>query len=98
MPEPTLFEPEPAAAEPIPEPGQRLAFTGGGRHWHGTLTRTTTRPDGTPRLHVDVDASNRYGINSVAYRSGPHFRPTKRGETCPDCGKTDPGRPFYGRP
>jgi hypothetical protein len=98
MTEPTLFEPEHAAAEVLAKPGQRLAFTGGGRHWHGTLTRTSTRPDGSPRLHVDVDAGNGYGINSVAYRTGPHFRLTEQGEQCPDCGKPDSGAPLRSRP
>lgn len=99
MTEPTLFDtdPEPTTAEPVPEPGQRLAFTGDGRHWHGTVTRTSTRPDGTPRVHVDVDANN-YAISAAAYRLGPHFRPTEKGETCPDCGKPDRGEPLRSRP
>lgn len=95
MTEPTLFDDEPTT-EPIPDPGQRLAFTGDGKHWHGTVTRTSTRPDGSPRIHVDVDPGS-HGINSVAYRIGPHFRLTAKGEACPDCDKPDPGEPMYGR-
>lgn len=95
MTEPALFDPTPTT-EPVPEPGQRLAFTGDGKHWHGTVTRTSTRPDGSPRIHVNVDA-NSGGLNSVAYKNGPHFRPTHKGEDCPDCGKPDPGQPMYGR-
>jgi len=93
--EPTLFDPEPVT-EPVPEPGQRLAFTGGGEHWHGTVTRTSTRPDGAPRIHVSVDPGNG-SLNSVAYRTGPHFRPTRKGDPCPDCGTPDRGAPMYGR-
>jgi hypothetical protein len=94
---PTLFDTDDATTEqPVPEPGQRLAFTGDGKHWHGTVTRITTRPDGTPRIHVDVDPGND-GINAVAYRNGDHFRPTTKGERCPTCGKPDRGSVTIGR-
>jgi hypothetical protein len=81
----------------IPDAKQRIAFTGDGRHWHGTVTRHTTRPDGSPRLHVDVDPGSS-GISSVAYRLGDHFRLTRQGEICPDCGEPDRGLPMYSRP
>jgi len=96
MAEPTLFDPETPTGPP-PAPRSRIAFTGDGRHWHGTVSRHSTRPDGSPRLHIDVDPGND-GINSVVYRLGGHFRPTRQGETCPDCGKPDPGLPMYSRP
>jgi hypothetical protein len=81
----------------IPAANQRIAFTHEDQHWHGTVTRHSTRPDGSPRLHVYVDPGNG-GINSVAYRLGDHFRLTHEGETCPDCGKPDSGLPMYSRP
>lgn len=96
MTDPTLFDAT-AAAETLPARNQRIAFTGGGRHWHGTVVRHSTKPDGSPRLHVDVDPGNG-GLNSVVYRLGAHFRLTHKGETCPDCGKPDPGLPMYSRP
>lgn len=81
----------------IPAASQRISFTGEGRHWHGTVTHHSTGPDGSPRLHVSVDPGNG-GINSVIYRLGDHFRLTREGETCPDCGKPDRGLPMYSRP
>lgn len=93
--EPTLFDTEPAVEAPAP--GQRLAFTGDGRHWHGTVTNTLTGHDGKPRVRVDVDPGYD-GINSVVYRLGGHFRLTREGEPCPDCGKPDCGLPMYSRP
>ena len=81
---------------PLPAPGQRIAFTGGGRHWHGTVTGTLTGPDNQPRVRVDVDP-NSYSINAAVYRLGSHFRLTAKGETCPDCGELDRGQAKYGR-
>lgn len=92
--EPTMTAPAPVD---ILATNQRIAFTHEGQHWHGTVTRHSIRPDGTPRLHVNVDPGNG-GINSVAYRLGDHFRPTHEGETCPDCGLPDRGLPMYSRP
>lgn len=97
MSEPTLFDPEPAVGPP-PPPGQRIAFTGGGEHWHGTVTRTPTGSNGAPRVCAEVDYASGVTYQSVDYRGGPHFRPTRKGETCPDCGKPDPGPPMYSRP
>jgi len=95
MTEPTLFNAT-STTESLPVPEQRIAFTGEGRHWHGTVTRTFTGHDGKPRVHVDVDAGN-YSINSVVYRLGSHFRLTHKGEICPDCAKPDRGQPQRGR-
>ncbi|MGW7688782.1 hypothetical protein ACWGMA_07800 [Streptomyces asiaticus] len=94
MTEPTLFDAVPTT-DPIPPPDQRVAFTGEGRHWHGTVTRTLTGHDGKPRVRIDVDPGN-HGISSVVYRLGSHFRLTREGETCPDCGKPDRGQAQYG--
>ena len=46
MTEPTLFDTEPEPTiESVPERGQRLAFTGDGRHWHGTVAHTSRRAE-----------------------------------------------------
>jgi hypothetical protein len=95
MTEPTLFGPEPT--EPLPVPGQRIAFTGGGQHWHGTVTRTSGGTASTSRICADVDYDSGVTYHSVDYRGGPHFRLTSQGEQCPDCGKPDQGPPMYGR-
>jgi len=94
MTEPTLFDAA-STTHSLPAPGQRVAFTGEGRHWHGTVTRSATGDDGKQRVWVNVDPGH-YGINSVVYRPGPHFRPTSNGETCPDCGKPDRGESQWG--
>lgn len=94
MTEPTLFDVA-SISESLPESGQRVAFTGEGRHWHGTVTNVLTGHDGEPRVRVDVDPGN-YSINSVVYRPGAHFRTTLKGETCPDCGKPDRGQAQWG--
>lgn len=97
MTEPTLFDGEPTAG-PLPTRGQRIAFTGDGEHWHGTVTRTPTGSGGAPRVCADVDYGSGVTYQSVDYRGGPHFRCTAKGEHCPDCGQPDPGAPLYGRP
>jgi hypothetical protein len=98
--QPDLFDtdPEPTATEPVPVPGQRVAFTGGGHHWHGTVTRTPTGSNGAPRVCADVDYDSGVTYHSVDYRTGPHFRPTVKGEHCPDCGKPDRGVSPYSHP
>jgi len=97
MTEPMLFDAAPTD-EPLPTPGSRIAFTGGGEHWHGTVTRTPTGSNGTPRVCADVDYDSGVTYQSVDYRGGPHFRVTVKGEPCPDCGRPDPGEPLYSRP
>lgn len=94
--ETTPMNEQPTTALPLPTPGQRIAFTGGGRHWHGTVTRTLTGPDDQPRVRVDVDP-NSYSVNTAVYRLGSHFRLTAKGETCPDCGELDRGQAECGR-
>lgn len=82
----------------LPAPGSRVAVTEPGDHWHGTVRRHLTGPDGTPRLDIgDISGSSR-SLNGAVYRTGPHIRPTAEGERCPDCGRTDPGVPTYSRP
>lgn len=94
--ETTPMNEQPVTAAPLPTPGQRVAFTGGGRHWHGTVTGTLTGPDSQPRVRVDVDP-NSYSINTAVYRLGSHFRLTAKGETCSGCGKPDRGQSEHGR-
>lgn len=96
MSEPTLFDDEPTV-EVLPEAGQRLAFTGDGRHWHGTVTRTLTGHDGKSRVRIDVDPGS-HGVCAAVLRLGSHLRPTVKGEDCPECGKPDDGPPLYSRP
>lgn len=87
-----------APATPLPPVRSRVAFTGGGDHWHGTVTRHLAGHDGKPRLDIgDISGSSR-PLSGAVYRAGPHFRLTAKGEQCPDCGRTDPGVPLYSRP
>lgn len=98
MAEPTLFDAEPTPGPTfVPTRGQRVAFTGGGEHWHGTVTRTPTGIGGVPRVCAEVDYGSGVTYHSVDYRLGPWFRPTVEGEHCPDCGKPDPGASAIGR-
>lgn len=97
MPEPTLFDTTAPDAGPVPARGDRVAFTGGGQHWHGTVTRTPETRSGPPRVCAEVDSGSGVTYHSVDYRGGPHFRITREGESCPDCGKPDPGTPRYSR-
>jgi hypothetical protein len=83
-------------AESLPMRNQRVAFTGEGRHWHGTVVSMLTGFDGRPRVRVDVDPGY-YSISSVVYRLGEHFRLTAEGDPCPDCDKPDCGLPMYSR-
>ena len=78
--------------------GTRVAVTGGGDHWHGTVTRHLTGADGSPRIGIsDISGAGR-PLAAAVYRPGPHLRLTAKGEVCPGCGRPDPGVPIYSHP